>query len=319
MHRILIIRAGALGDTILLFPALAALRRRFPAARVEAIGYPPTLDLAVRAGLVDHVRSIDDASLASLFSGAGGLPRDSGLPSYIAGFDLIVAYFSDPDSELRQALRGLAPDSCVLVAEPLPPACVHAADWYVTPLQCLGVTASHGAFRMVLPRVEREEARSSLRLKGCSPPVVAVHAGSGGTRKCWPASRFAQLIEGIASRGLKPALISGPADVETSQAVMRLVAGSSELCHFDNLSLPRLAGILSVCNAYVGNDSGVTHLAALVGCPTLAVFGPTDPAMWGPRGPHVKILQDKEGWVGVDTVVSSVLGNLKSEDARCNC
>lgn len=314
MHRILIIRAGALGDTILLFPALAALRHRFPAARIEAIGYPPTLALAVHTGLVDRVRSIDDASLAHLFSGAGDIDRHEELSSYASAFDLIVAYCHDPEKELRRTLCGLAPGARVLVAEPFPPDGVHAADWCLTPLRSVGVEASTGPFRIDVPEAKRKEARSYLAAMGCHSPLVAVHPGSGGKRKCWPASRFAQTIDLLADLGFRSVLISGPADGEASQAVAGLVKEEKVLSVLDDLSLPRLSAVLSVCDAYVGNDSGVTHLAAQVGCPTIAVFGPTDPAMWGPRGSSVTILHDKEGWVEVYPVVSSIVANLKQED-----
>jgi len=75
-----------------------------------------------------------------------------------------------------------------------------------------------------------------------------------------------------------------------------------------DLPLRTLAGVLARCSVYVGNDSGVSHLAAAVGAPTVAIFGPTDPRVWGPRGPRVQTVGGPDAG-GLDAVtVEDVLG-----------
>lgn len=139
--------------------------------------------------------------------------------------------------------------------------------------------------------------------------VVAVHPGSGGRRKCWPAERFARVAEALGAEGIGVALVQGPADGEIVADVLKALGGAPPPVVSD-LPVRDLAALLSLCATYLGNDSGVTHLAAAVGTPTVALFGPTDPAVWGPRGERVTILRGREGRleeVTVHRVVETVL------------
>ena len=122
--------------------------------------------------------------------------------------------------------------------------------------------------------------------------MVAVHPGSGGVRKNWSAAAFAAVVDVVARRA-RVVVLGGPADV-AAVAALRHASRSSPLVASD-LPLPRVAGLLSRCTVYLGNDSGLTHLAALLGVPTVALFGPTDPALWRPWGRRVTVLRWAEG------------------------
>jgi ADP-heptose:LPS heptosyltransferase len=167
-----------------------------------------------------------------------------------------------------------------------------------------------------------------------APPcgVVALHPGSGGAAKCWPPPRFAALAARLWQAGLLPLLIAGPAD----EAVLaRLLAEIAPLAAHPapsspssaplarpvrplpsvlpvarDLPLPVLAGVLARCHAFVGNDAGVSHLAALVGCPTLALFGPTDPAVWAPVGRHVRVVRAHASAGGVRSMAALPLSRV---------
>jgi ADP-heptose:LPS heptosyltransferase len=118
---------------------------------------------------------------------------------------------------------------------------------------------------------------------------VLLHPGAGALWKRWPAGRFAAVGEKLRERGYEVALIEGPADrdaVERCQA-----AAQSPFPVLRDRSLPELAHALRSAALFVGNDSGVTHLAAAAGVPTLALFGPTDPDTWAPRGNQVRVLR----------------------------
>ena len=112
--------------------------------------------------------------------------------------------------------------------------------------------------------------------------VVALHVGSGGARKNWPAERFAAVADRLAEEGRRVLLVSGPAD-EAAVGAFRH-STRNDVVVSDSPSLGHLAALFHASNAYLGNDSGVSHLAAAVGTPTVAIFGPTDPALWAPRG-----------------------------------
>jgi ADP-heptose:LPS heptosyltransferase len=114
---------------------------------------------------------------------------------------------------------------------------------------------------------------------------LAIHPGSGSQAKNWPLSRFAALVETV-SQGAAWLLVEGPAEAGKLTALRRL-PGARVASGIP----PRVLGaVLSAAGAYVGNDSGVTHLAACWGAPTVALFGPTDPQSWAPIGPRVRVL-----------------------------
>ncbi len=97
--RILVIRGGAIGDFILTLPAIAALRRQFPQAHLEVLGYPHIAQLALAGGLVNRVQSIEAGPLAGFFARGGRLAED--LVDYFSEFDLILSYLYDPDGIFR--------------------------------------------------------------------------------------------------------------------------------------------------------------------------------------------------------------------------
>jgi ADP-heptose:LPS heptosyltransferase len=113
---------------------------------------------------------------------------------------------------------------------------------------------------------------------------VLVHVGSGSPAKNWPAERFAAFIRALDT---PVRLIVGEADSEPVRAVERNYGSPLPRIETD---LMQLAGRLGGCRAYVGNDSGVSHLAGLCGAPTYTLFGPSDPAVWRPVGPNVNVV-----------------------------
>src|SRR5262249_51555088 len=129
------------------------------------------------------------------------------------------------------------------------------------------------------------------RALGLERRVVALHPGSGGAAKRWPPHQFARLAQECDSRRLTPILICGPQDRDSTEEVVAACTPGSLPPVVADLSLSQLSAVLQRVAAYVGNDSGVTHLAALAGVPTLALFGPTDPAYWAPVGRQIHILR----------------------------
>ncbi len=124
--------------------------------------------------------------------------------------------------------------------------------------------------------------------------MMAAHPGSGGDWKRWPVERFAQAVDGLAEAGLGVVVIQGPADAEVVRQLRLKLRGKQPPVAAD-LGVEELAAFLALASCYLGNDSGVTHLAAAVGTPTVAIFGPTDPAKWGPRGQRVVVLRAEGG------------------------
>jgi ADP-heptose:LPS heptosyltransferase len=280
-----VIRAGALGDILLALPALRALREKIgPTGRLELVGYPTVLQLASHALRVDAIHSIDRA----LFSGLFSEPNSPELGDLLASFDLVVAWCRDPSGRLASRLAG---SRAYLRADPYPPpgTGVHASNHLLRSLRSLEVSWPQDSAVLELPEVAVAASQAWLRGAGLeSRGFLAIHPGSGSARKNWPPERFARLIA-LARRADRPVLvIEGEADQESVQRLYRRLPWRPPVAR--GLDLAVLAALLSRAGAFIGNDSGVSHLAAATGAPTVALFGATDPARWAPRGRRVVIL-----------------------------
>ncbi len=272
-------------------PALAALREHFPGASLELIA--PSAVLPLAADLAEVLTPVERAEVAALFVGAEPLPPE--VVERYRNLDLAVLWLADPDGELRGLFHRLGGRQ-ILQAPSLPSTPgLHAADHLLATLEPLGIEAGP-AIPSVRPRApEREVAAEVRRRLGvqAGAPLVAIHPGSGGRWKCWPAERFARVAEELAQVGAATVLTQGPADEEYVRAVVA-AAREVRLPVVAGLSVEELAAFLESCACYLGNDSGVTHLAAAVGTPVVAVFGPTDPRVWGPRGRRVVVLRGQQ-------------------------
>jgi ADP-heptose:LPS heptosyltransferase len=137
--------------------------------------------------------------------------------------------------------------------------------------------------------------REILAGNGIMPTTkpVVIHPGSGGAHKCWHLDNFLSVARILKKEGVEVAFLFGPAEAERFRepAIAGIRAAGKLLT---NLSLAEVLGVLGCSRGYIGNDSGITHLAAAVGIRTVVVFGPTEPAIYGPLGPAVTILQSDE-------------------------
>ena len=126
--------------------------------------------------------------------------------------------------------------------------------------------------------------------------------GSGGRAKCWPAANWLQLARRL---GREVGVVVGPVEQERDDP--RAWAWPVPVRFLVDRTPVQLAADFAAAGTFVGNDSGTTHLAAVVGTPTVAVFGPTDPVVWAPVGPHVKVVAGA-GFLfpDVDTVAAAL-------------
>jgi hypothetical protein len=144
-----------------------------------------------------------------------------------------------------------------------------------------------------LTEADRREGRRCLETLNLAPgkkPVWAIHPGSGSPHKNWPLARFMELARLIEDRKEARSLfLLGPVEAECwGDQVGRLQ--ETHIPIIKAPPLPVLAGLLTHCAGYVGNDSGVSHLAAALGLPAVVLFGPTDPLLWAPQGRAVRAL-----------------------------
>jgi ADP-heptose:LPS heptosyltransferase len=119
---------------------------------------------------------------------------------------------------------------------------------------------------------------------------VVIHPGSGSAAKCWPIDNFAALIETLETQlSVRTVIVTGYADTAIGASLRALIHTAKPLVA-ENWPLLPTASLIGQAAVFVGHDSGLTHLAAALGRPTVAIFGPTDSEVWGPRGDHVTVL-----------------------------
>jgi len=295
--RILVIRGGAIGDFILTLPAMAALRRRFPEAHLEVLGYPHIAQLALAGGLVDRVQAIEARALAGFFARNGELAED--WCEYFSGFDIIVSYLYDPDEIFKTNVTRCRPGQFIVAPHrPNERERSHATRVYLQPLERLAIFDADP-----VPRLTLDPRPSALG------PQLAIHPGSGSERKNWPEDRWVELIVQLLNcTSLNLLMIGGEAEGERLQ---RLAAAlpPARCGVAKSLPLAELAVRLRSCTAFVGHDSGITHLAAAGGVPTLAIWADTVEEIWRPQGKRLTIVREAAGIGSIS--VERILGELE--------
>lgn len=254
--RILCVRRGGLGDTLLILPILRAMRAARPTARLTFAGVAEFGDLFLAYGACDEVWSSERLATWSLAA-----PGDAhGAAARLREFAWIVG--DDP------ALCAARDATCrVDIFDPR-----------------LGVDPPQPAAAQLLARAglsgSADVTLGPTRAATSPDAPIAVHVGSGGRSKCWPTAALAALITALRAR-----VFVGPAELE--RGVDWLPPGSDVCAPASPRALAReLAGV----RAFVGHDSGPTHLAAALRIPTLALFTTTEPRIWAPQGAHVHTL-----------------------------
>jgi len=280
--RILVIRGGAIGDFILTLPAIDALRRQFPQAHLELLGYPHIAQLALAGGLVDRVQPIEARGLAGFFARGGTLEPD--LMDYFSEFDLVVSYLYDPDEIFKTNVCRCSVGQFIAGSHrPDEAAGIHATQVYLKPLERLAIFDADS-----VPRLTLNSQPSTLN-------QLALHPGSGSEKKNWPETKWAELIQKImATTNWRILLIGGEAEGERLQ---RLAAGLPPERHAiaQALRLPDLAKQLRSCTAFAGHDSGITHLAAAVGLACVVLWADTLEEIWRPQGERLVVLKELTG------------------------
>ena len=162
-------------------------------------------------------------------------------------------------------------------------------------------------------------ARHSVAAAAAIPhgaPVLALAPVAATAAKTWPPERFAALAlmltgPGGLCAGWRIALFGGPGDEEAAKPLLQALSGCIRIFNQPDLLTVRAA--LARCGAFVGNDSGLAHLAASAGIPTLALFGATDSSRYGPWGGRVVQAPDRQlQGLAVDSVAAAFADRLKS-------
>ncbi len=283
MGKVLAIRGGALGDFVLTLPALRLISEGLPSAEVEVLGYRPMVELAERAGVARRTRAMEHAGLAPFF--APGARLDPEWADWFSGFSVVFTWLYDPDDYFKMNLARCGVETVfqgiprVEDSEGSPHACLQLAE------VCQGLALW---LEDPVPRIPFVRERCA---------GVAVHPGSGSMRKNWPREHWREFVVelcGLLPEGERVAVFSGEAEESWIDGLLE-GWGSLPVDHVRHPALGDLAASLAGSRLFVGHDSGVTHLAAACGVPTVTLFGPTNPGVWAPPQEHVKVLRGAKG------------------------
>lgn len=267
VERALFVRRGALGDTLLVAAVLRAWRRTLPAGtELVLAGVHDHVALLQHAGLVDRAVSSEDFAVWS----------PERLRMQLAGYRWLVA--DDPAFVAAGPPGGRAFDPRPRGGEPLP-------------LQ----VAAQLDLRLDWPADQRLVLPATRAANHAAPAAgrVLLAPGSGAVAKCWPGPRWLELAARLHAQGWPVAVLVGP--VERDRDDPRRWAWPVPIAFAEPADAKALAHELAAAFAFVGNDSGPTHLAAMLGCPTVALFGPSDARVFGPIGPGVHLLPAPHG------------------------
>ncbi len=322
LGNVLIIRPGALGDAVLTLPVLTALIRA-NSGSVTLLGTPANW------AFFDINKSpftiVDFASNAWLGLFADGASLSNPATETLRNTHTAIIYLSGDTSGIQLRLLKLGVSKIVVSEPPIAtpfvmtstePCCfdfkwntiqeVHAARRLLDPLAHCGVDLKQ-LFRSLDPAFEIDGLHPHSISKS---PSFAVHPGSGGRKKCWEAKRFAELTAHSARQfKLRPIVFFGPADETLRAQFSSAMPGDVEWDAIENRPLREVFPLLHSCRCFVGNDSGLSHLAARA-IPVLSIFGPSDPSIWGAIGQRVRIVQAARGdltTLDVETVFNALI------------
>jgi ADP-heptose:LPS heptosyltransferase len=275
--RSLILFPGALGDFICLLPALERISQ---GSRVEILARKEFEDLVPSSVAVG---SLECDEIRRLFVPGGGASQR--LRRFFESRDVVYSWFGSSQSvfctELGRASQGKA------ILFPFRPfhAGPHQTDYYLSCLQ-----QATGAVPAVSVQPEAKRWCDGYWRKQAlgQQPVLALAPGSGAREKNWPVASY-RLIADWWREKFHGAVIVALGPVEDERGGFESVCPGALVAR--GLTLGQLSALLSRCLLYLGNDSGTTHLAAALGVRTVALFGPSDPRQWAPRGDKVTVLR----------------------------
>ncbi len=293
---VLVIRGGAIGDFVLTLPAIQLLREAFPETPVHILGYNSIIALAHERHYAVSTRSIEYAPLSRFFIPGSELPED--LIDFFGSFAQVISYLYDPDGIFAGNLERCGVKNFIAGSPKITDE-AHATAQLARPMEKLALFLEDPAATLHPSRQDILAAKHAL---GEHRPIIAVHPGSGSPKKNLSAVEWAEILEPALAHRSRPklVLVGGEADEETMAALERELRAPAAV--LKNLPLPVLAAAFARCDLFLGHDSGISHIAAAAGARCVLAYGSTDPDIWGPRNPEVKIISSQmQGMNAINT------------------
>jgi len=299
-RRILCMKFYGLGNAVMLFPVLASVRQRFPDAELDFLTMVGNLDLLERSQTVTHTLGVDTSSLGSFVRSMATALRFIRQRQYDSVLDFeqfikistIIAFLSGARERIGfntdGQRRGFMYTRRVVYTDS-----DHQSAIFARLTHALGVTDSLPAVTLRLETSERQRVRDFLAQVGVAAehfPLVVVHVGTGGNFyripvKRWDPSNFGTVADGLVERYGAAIVFTGQGKEE--QALVAETRASMRHTSVDatnRFSVCELAALVERAHFVLCTDTSVMHLATLMGTPVAALFGPTSPLQYGPRG-----------------------------------
>ena len=280
--RQLVLTAGSLGDSLLTLPGLRALQKQ---GSVTVAGTSPYLALGSDLFGVSQVTPLDPF-LQTLLNPE--TPQKD-ISNYLSAFEKVYLFFKEKDEKLIQRLLSLCTGTVLFPSisfeDFLRSARWAGEYWLETALQkAVSVDDPLLQSKLLLQDSYRSRGKELLKDLGLSSPLI-IHPGSGSPAKNAPLSFFQKAAHrAVEESGKQVLVIWGEAEMERLGEIRETFHGMKDVTVLENpLPLKDLACLFTQASAYLGNDSGVTHLANACGVRTFAVFNSTDSRIWGPQ------------------------------------
>ena len=292
MKKILVIKLRYLGDVLLCTPVLRALRQTYPHAQLVYLVNPGTEEILHGNPDIDEILLLPRTDLMSQVRFFREIRS--------RGFDCVLDLTDGDRSAIITAMtgasmrigfnqenrsRGALYTHCIREN----PKSMHMIEYHAKALSLLGI---HGELEHPQLCVSAKDEEAAQRLVEEAQVTrhawIMIHPTARYWFKAWPPERFAELCDGLAKKQITVVLVGNHKDREVGAQIQHL-AEHKPISFMGRTSVLELAALMKHSSLFIGNDGGPMHMAAAVGCPVLALFGPTDPVVWGPKGQHVSV------------------------------
>ncbi|MFZ0944063.1 MAG: glycosyltransferase family 9 protein [Syntrophobacteraceae bacterium] len=295
--RAVVFHQGALGDFLMAASAIDELAGAYGWVRIDFWSKPEHVSLLTAKSYLGECHSPEGPLISCLLHDS--LWQTAALPDFLLEADQVLIFGQSGSRVMAERLSGRL-SANVSWVQSFPAANdtrTHVFRFLRRQLNGLGWPIGEKPLILSPPVFETQAAGDLLRELGIYTRPVFIHPGSGGRRKVWPLANWHGLLEWIRRELPLQALLSiGPADDYMDEFSWAMREAGVPI--ISGLPLLRLCALLSLCRLYIGSDSGVSHLAAAAGIPSIAVFGPTDASVWAPQGSNAVAVSRK--WKAAD-------------------
>jgi heptosyltransferase-3 len=306
--RALIIQPGAIGDCILTLPLASFMKNALNLGGLDFLGHTEYIGIFPGRTCIDGISSIDSIDLHRLFIDSKDFTladRDPLIKTF-SEYSWIITFLGEPDGNFEKNLIftsncshnseviTLSSQSCEEPAE-------HITDSFIRQFssQCGISLEAPGILNMdcqIKPtKTDITKGKDLLWEFGLEPQkkLVVIQPGGGALNKCWHVENYLSIVSELRSRNTQVVFLLGPAELErfSNETIQNMTNATKCLAE---LPLTEVLKILTCTDAFIGNDSGITHLAAAMGINTFVVFGPTNPAVYKPVGPKVRVFTEND-------------------------